>query len=355
MSTKKSKSLLLPILMIGLAVLLNSCFNTEKKSPNNISKITSYPSDVIPFLNECTILLGDGTRSNELIDFQKEDFFYVANEGNTNWVVYKSPNVGVTSRTSSNTRSELGQVKHWKPETGGKITGTLKVKHVSTIGDATKGSSYSVVVGQIHSADGHENEPLKIFYKKFPGHTKGSVFWNYEINTTGDNSKRWDYSSSVWGYNMYDIGPDASTALPEPKNGIELGETFSYEVNVYKGIMYLTFKSANHETIKFEKNLSKSDFTTYADIPQQILTSQSMKSRGRDGTEHPNAYADEMQFFKQGAYNQTKAQVSDEGTDTSKGSETIKSIIEKQYANGCYTEVWFKEAILGDGTLPKDE
>ena len=34
----------------------------------------------------------------------------------------------------------------------------------------------SVVVGQIHSADGHENEPFKLYYKKFPGHTKGSVF-----------------------------------------------------------------------------------------------------------------------------------------------------------------------------------
>lgn len=163
MSTKASKSLLLPFLIIGLSVLFNSCFNREKKPTKKATEITSYPSDVIPFLEECTILLGDGTRSKDLIDFQKNDFFYVANEDNTNWVVYKSPNVGVTSRTSSNTRSELGQIKHWKPETGGKLSGTLKVKHVSTIGDATKGSSYSVVVGQIHSADGHENEPLKIY------------------------------------------------------------------------------------------------------------------------------------------------------------------------------------------------
>ena len=355
MSIYTSKSLLLALLMIGLALLFNSCSDTKKKAAKEVAKVTTYPSDVIPFLDECTILLGDGTKSKQLVDFQKNDFFYVVNEDNTNWVVYKSPNVGVTSRTSSNTRSELGQVKHWKPETGGKLTGTLKVKHVSTIGSATKGSSYSVVVGQIHSDDGHENEPLKIYYKKFPGHTKGSVFWNYEINTKGDNSKRWDYSTSVWGYNMSDVGPDSDTALPEPTDGIELNETFSYEINVFNGVMYLTFTSANHETVKFTKSLSDSDFKTYADIPQQILNSKSLQSRGRDGVERANAYADEMQYFKQGAYNQTRAQVQDEDADTNNGSKTVDGIIEKQYANGCYTEVWFKNATLGAGTPPMDQ
>lgn len=154
---------------------------------------------------------------------------------------------------------------------------------------------------------------------------------------------------------MSDVGPDSDTALPEPENGIELGEIFSYEINVYKGIMYLTFKSANHETKKFTKNLIESDFTTYTDIPPQILTSASYKSRGRDGTERPKAYADEMQYFKQGAYNQTKAQIQDEDTDAGKQPETVNGKIEKQYANGCYTEVWFKKAAMGAGTKPMEE
>lgn len=47
--------------------------------------------------------------------------------------------------------------------------------------------------------DVHENGPLKIFYKNFPGYDKGSVFLNYEINTAGDdNSGRWDYSNPVY-------------------------------------------------------------------------------------------------------------------------------------------------------------
>ena len=48
--------------------------------------------------------------------------------------------------------------------------------HVSTTGDARVAASFSTVIGQIHSGEGHENEPFKLFYKKFPEHTKGSVF-----------------------------------------------------------------------------------------------------------------------------------------------------------------------------------
>ena len=241
-------------LAVGIALLLNNCSNTAKESTSEDTKTTMYPSDVIPFMDEWKILLGDGTSVNDLVDYEKKDFFYVQNDGKTDWAVYKTPNSGITSRTSSNTRTELGQTKHWTPEIGGKLTGTLKVQQVSTSGDARVAASYSVVVGQIHSHEGHENEPLKIFYKKFPGHTKGSVFWNYEINTEGDNSKRWDFSTAVWGYDMSVVGSDSTTNPEEPMDGIELGEEFSYEVNVHKGIMYLTFESEGHKTIKFTKN-----------------------------------------------------------------------------------------------------
>ncbi|MBJ2176342.1 polysaccharide lyase family 7 protein [Aureibaculum sp. A20] len=342
MNTKNLKSPLQLFLMVGLVLLLNSCVNATKKSVDKDTKTTTYPSDVIPFMNKWSILLGDGTRSEKLTNYEHKNFFYVSNDGTTDWVVYKTPNSGVTSRTSSNTRTELGQLQHWIPETGGKLTGSLKVMHVSTTGDARVPSSYAVVVGQIHSDEGHENEPLKIYYKKFPGHTKGSVFWNYEINTEGDNSKRWDYSTAVWGDDMSVIGSDFTSYPDEPKNGIQLGEEFSYEINVHNGIMYLTFTSEGHETVKFTKNLLKSEFAVYSDIPQQVLTLYG--SRGRDGTERKNAYAGEMQYFKQGAYNQANGK--------STKSETYNGDIEKQYANGSYTEVWFRDGTLGSGKAP---
>lgn len=352
MNTKIVKSLLQTLLVIGLALFINSCSTATKKSTekDKNSKATKYPSDVIPIMDEFTILLGNGTRTENLVNYNQKDFFYVANDSIADWVVYKSPNSGVTSRTSSNTRTELGQKQHWIPETGGKLTGTLKVKHVSTSGDARVAASYSVVVGQIHSDEGHQNEPLKIFYKKFPGHTQGSVFWNYEINTEGDNSKRWDFSTAVWGDDISIVGETPSTYPTEPTNGIELGEEFSYEINVYKGIMYLTFKSEGHETKKFTKNLLKSDFVEYSDIPQQILTLYA--AIDRDGTEQPNAYAAELNYFKQGAYNQTNDKDPKDNIVWSTGSETYGGDIAKQYANGCYTEVWFKEATVGAGTMP---
>ena len=89
----------------------------------------------------------------------------------------------------------------------------------------------------------------------------------------------------------------------------------------------------------------KSEFTTYSNIPQQILTLYA--SIGRDGTESENAYAGKIQYFKQGAYNQTNGKDMEENIVWSTGSETHDGDIAKQYANGCNTEVWFKEANVG--------
>jgi hypothetical protein len=343
----------LAFLVLSFLFTLNSCADKAKNSSDKDIIKPVYPSDVIPFMDQWTILLGDGTRSDTLDQFEKKDFFYVANDGIADWVVYKTPNSGITSRTSNNTRTELGQVKHWIPETGGKLTGTLKVQHVSTSGDARVAASYSVVVGQIHSDEGHENEPLKIFYKKFPGHKKGSVFWNYEINTEGDNAKRWDYSTAVWGYDISTVGSSSTTYPKEPTDGIELGEEFSYEINVYKGIMHLTFSSEGHETIKFTKNLLTSEFATYASIPEQILTLYA--AIGRDGVERENAYAGEIQYFKQGAYNQTNGKTPEDNIVWNSGSDTYDGDIAKQYANGCYAEVWFRKATVGAATPPNEK
>ena len=344
----------LAILLTAFACKDNS--KTTSGSPTDTTEnteITKYPSDVISFMDEWKILLGDGTKVDDVVGYEKDDFFYVENENDVDWVVYKTPNSGITSRTSSNTRTELGQKKHWIPEVGGKLTGTLKVQHVSTSGDARVAASYSVVVGQIHSDEGHENEPIKIFYKKFPGHTKGSVYWNYEINTDGeDNSTRWDYSTAIWGYDMSVVGPSVEEYPAEPENGVALGEEFSYEINVYKGIMYLTFTSEGHETVKFTKNLLKSDFSTKEDIPEQIWSLYA--SIGRDGIERDSAYAGEINYFKQGAYNQTNGKNPEDNMVWYTGSETYNGDIAKQYENGCYSEVWFKEATVGEGTMPNE-
>ena len=229
--------------------------------------------------------------------------------------------------------------------TDAKLSATLKVLNVSKTGDARVAASYSVVVGQIHSADGHENEPLKIFYKKFPGHSKGSVFWHYEINTAGDdNSGRWDYSTAVWGYDFSVIGAEEDSDPEEPEDGIELGEKFSYEIEVKDGYMHLTFSSEGHDTKTFTKNLIDSEYTTKADIP--IQTQSLFVPIGQDGVERPNAYAEEGLFFKLGSYNQTNGKSPDVNQNWCSGADTYDGDIQKQYDTGNYAEVWFKEASI---------
>ncbi len=340
-----SKSLLL----ISISLFLINCGHRTKKTTTVAKDTVKYPSDVIPFMDGwCSMLCGDGTRLENLENSEHKNFFYVSSDDETDWVVFKAPNSGVTTRTSSNTRTELRNQTYWTPKEGGKLTGKLKVMHVSTSGDARVAASYAVVVGQIHSKDGHENEPLKIFYKKFPGHKKGSVFWNYEINTKGDNSGRWDFSTAVWGNDMSVIGTGPNSFPEEPKDGIKLGEEFSYEINVYGGMMHLTFISEGHDTKTFSKSLIKSDFSNKQSIPQQILTLYA--PIGRDGIEKEEAYAEELQTFMQGAYNQTNGKDPEENIVWSTGAETYNGDITKQYANGSYTEVWFKEASIGVGT-----
>ncbi|MFK7811008.1 MAG: polysaccharide lyase family 7 protein [Maribacter sp.] len=254
-----------------LLIFSNSCTDKSKKIDKEEVKRVVYANEVIPFFDHWKLILGNGSNAGVANNFEHKDFFYTVNDGEEDWVVYKAPNAGDTHGTSNNCRTELAQTKKWYPATADdKLEATLKVMNVSATGNARVAASYSVVIGQIHSADGHENEPLKIFYKKFPGHTKGSVFWHYEINTAGDdNSGRWDYSTAVWGNDFSVVGTDETTYPAEPKNGIELGEEFSYKIEVKNGMMNLTFTSENHDTRAFSKNLIESEYSTREDIPEQ--------------------------------------------------------------------------------------
>ena len=337
---------LLPSLLIpGILTLFMSCSNNAKESNKEEAKNMVYASDVIPFFDHWNLILGDGSNAGQANNYEHKDFFYTTNDEKGDWVVFKTPNAGDTHGTSNNTRTELAQTKKWLPGIDAKLTATLKVINVSTTGDARVAASYSVVVGQIHSADGHENEPLKIFYKKFPDHSKGSVFWHYEINTAGDNnSRRWDYSSAVWGNDFSVVGTEENTYPEEPEDGIALGEEFSYEIEVKDNIMYLTFSSEGHETKLFTKNLIVSEYTTIADIPQQ--TQNLFVPIGQDGLERKNAYEDEGLFFKLGAYNQTNGKSPEENKNWCSAAETHGGDIQKQYETGNYAEVWFKEASI---------
>ncbi|SFW60185.1 polysaccharide lyase family 7 protein [Cellulophaga fucicola] len=351
-SHRKTVTSAVKILTLSFILTLTSC--KDKKAETTTPEITSttenqkpvFASDVIPFFDHWKLILGDGSNAGIANNFENKDFFYTTNDGKDNWVVFKAPNGGDTHGTSNNTRTELAQAKKWYPKTANdKLTATLKVMNVSATGDARVAASYAVVVGQIHSADKHENEPLKIFYKKFPGHTKGSVFWHYEINTAGeDNSKRWDYSTAVWGNDFSVVGNTENSYPEEPEDGIALDEEFSYTVEVKDGIMTLTFMSQGHKTKTFTKNLITSNYTTKANIPLQ--TQALFIPIGQDGLERKEAYTGEGCFFKLGAYNQTNGKSPEINKNWCSGAETHGGDIQKQYADGNYAEVWFKTASI---------
>jgi len=102
-------------LFLCIFLLLNSCSNTAKEAPAKEAQKTVYPSDIIPFFNHWNLILGDGSNAGPATNFEQKDFFYTANDGTRNWVVYKTPNAGDTHGTSNNTRTELAQLKKWSP------------------------------------------------------------------------------------------------------------------------------------------------------------------------------------------------------------------------------------------------
>lgn len=253
----------------------------------------------------------DNISVQRLQSFSHPSFFHLDDEGG---LVFTSPNKALTTKNSTNTRSELrhmlrGSNKKVKTQSsensftiasnpiakrfarvGGKMQATLKVNHVALRAKyPEKPPAYSVVVGQIHATKwkkkvkgfGWGNEPLKIYFKKWPEHEAGSVFWTYERNLPKDDPNRRDIAYPVWG-NLWTESADPG------KQGIKLDESFSYTVNVHGDIMHLRFESANHETVEYSINLADA-----VDAYGQV-----------DKYDHPYGYTLDWNYFKAGAYNQ---------------------------------------------------
>jgi len=178
--------------------------------------------------------------------FNLKPFFYTADDGG---LVFASPNVGAkTSKNTKYARSELremlrrgnaqiktrgvtknnwvfggahGSMKAKSGGVGGSLEGTLSVNRVSTTGDEKKVGR--VVIGQIHATD---DEPIRLYYRKLPGNSKGAIYFAHEINDGDD----------VW-INM--IGSRSHT-LSDPEDGIALNEKFSYKISVEDEVLFVT-------------------------------------------------------------------------------------------------------------------
>ncbi len=281
------------------------------------------------------------------------DYFYLNEEGG---LVFTAPNKAITTANSTNTRSELRQMLRGKNtrigthdggnnfailarkdsdkfgSIGGKMEATLKVDHVAlNAADASTKAAYSVVVGQIHavkykstkSGFGYGNEPIKIYFKKFPGHEYGSVFFNYERNLAKEDPNRNDISVPIYGNNW------DGTEDPGEK-GIKLGEEFSYTINVHKNTMHVVFNNERLGKVGYAISLA----------------------RGVDKLDNPYGYGGDSLYFKAGVYNQCSTKTGG-GNWYAGCAGTGDWEVDK--ANGDYAQATFSRLVVGPSTEPEKE
>ena len=357
---KRATSLHYLVSSVGISLLVTAC-----ALPPPASGV--LPADVID-LSYWKITLpleGRAGKAREVdvgsIDtFYHPDFFYADSH---NSVVFSAPNKAATTGGSTNTRSEFRQMMSGYSggdpksksnnfvlaandnakkfaDIGGQLAATLKVDAVSIhAGYPNKPPAYSVVVGQIHAgkddnllhnsddAFGWGNEPIKIYYKKWPNHSTGSVFWTYEKNLPKRDPNRTDVAYPVWG-NTWENAADPMA------EGIALGEEFSYVINVYQNKMYLTFTTNNQPDVNYEIDLSN-NIDAYGKV---------------DAQDNPDGYQQDWFYFKAGAYNQcsTKDAPGIWYTDCpGSGDWAIDQ------ANGDYAQATFSQIVLGPGEAPE--
>ena len=198
--------------------------------------------------------------------FEFNPLFYTANDGG---LVFATPNKGATtSKNTKYTRTELREMlrkgntriktqgvnkNNWvfgsmhssgKRKAGGvdgSLEATVAVNHVSTTGDIKKVGR--VIIGQIHAI---KDEPIRLYYRKLPGNTKGSVYFAHEINGGDD----------IWT-NL--IGSRSHT-LSDPEDGIALGELFSYKISVEKDLLVVTLIRQGKPNITKTLDMSESGY-----------------------------------------------------------------------------------------------
>ena len=299
----------------------------------------------------------DEVEVEKIGQYSHPDYFYLDADGR---MVFTAPNKAITTTNSSNTRSELRYMlrgSNTKIKThdagnnfavearkdsnkfgsvGGKMEATLRVDHVAkNAANPDSKPAYSAVIGQIHATQyestksgfGYGNEPIKIFYKKVPGHETGSVFWTYERNLAKNNPDRKDIAYPVFG-NLWDNFADPGEA------GIALGEDFSYTINVHRNVMYLTFANARLGEVKFRKS----------------LVSQHDAGGALDEQDNRLSYGGDSLYFKAGVYNQCSTK-----TDGSFWAAACAGTGDwpADKANGDYAQVSFSRLVVGASTPPE--
>lgn len=152
----------------------------------------------------------------------------------------------VFSSSNSSSQNNAGGVD-------GVMEATLKVNRVTT----TSGSTSQVgriIIGQIHASG---DEPIRLYYHKQPGHSKGAIYFAHDPSV-GD-----EVFENMIGNYVEETGSGAGdyTGAGSPSNGIALNEEFSYKIEVVANTLYVTIYNASGSSIASKTfNMSNSGF-----------------------------------------------------------------------------------------------
>ncbi|MDO3384506.1 polysaccharide lyase family 7 protein [Gilvimarinus sp. SDUM040013] len=209
----------------------------------------------------------DNIKENELNDgYEQPDFFYTGADGGL--VFRVGPTGFKTSTNTSYTRVELREMlragntsistqgvnrNNWvfgsapasdRAAAGGvdgNMRATLAVNRVSTTGEAYQIGR--VIVGQIHAND---DEPIRLYYRKLPGNTNGSLYFAHELNGGDD----------IW----HELIGSRSNSAPNPSDGVALNEQFSYEIDVEGNMLSVFIYRVGKETVSKTIDISSSGY-----------------------------------------------------------------------------------------------
>ncbi len=207
---------------------------------------------------------GDGTALNITVaeinnKYQNNKYFYTADDGG---MVFKCPVAGFkTSLNTKFTRVEFREMlrgtntnirtqgitkNNWvfgtAPEADknaaygydGEMNASLAVNYVTTTGDDNQVGR--VIIGQIHAND---DEPIRLYYRKLPNNTLGSIYFAHEP-TDGNGSEQW-----------YDMIGSRSSSASNPEDGIALNEKFSYRIRVIGDVLtVIIFREGKDNVVK---------------------------------------------------------------------------------------------------------
>ena len=198
--------------------------------------------------------------------FSYEPYFYTAADGGMVFTAFvKGPK---TSKNTKYTRSELREMlrrgnnriktqgvneNNWvfssvrakeQRKAGGvdgRLEATLAVNNVTVTGDPKQVGR--VIVGQIHAKD---DEPARIYYRKLPNNTKGSIYLAHEPRG-GDDS-------------YYEFVGSRSSNAKDPQDGIALDEKFSYIIDVLGDILTVTLSREGKDDITHVVDMQNSGY-----------------------------------------------------------------------------------------------